>query len=70
MNRLIFYRLRKGMTQTEVARHIDVDPSAVSRWEHGKNPPLKKYRKKLAKLYGCTEEALMSPLEFADEVPF
>ena len=61
--KMVYYRLKMRMTQTEVAARLEVDPSAVSRWEAGVNPPLKKYRKKLAALYGCTEEDLLKPLD-------
>lgn len=39
---------------------IDVDQTAVSYWESGKTKPLKKHRKRLAKLYGCTVDDLLA----------
>lgn len=51
-------RLKAGLTQEQVAKLIDVDQAAVSYWESGKYKPLRKYRRKLAKLYGCTAEEL------------
>ena len=62
MNKLLFYRKRANLTQAEVAARVEVDPATVSRWEKAKNPPLKKYRRKLAALYGCTEEELLQEL--------
>lgn len=52
-------RQKAGLTQEQVAKLVDVDQSAVSNWEKGKYTPARKYRKKLAKLYGCTVEELM-----------
>lgn len=51
-------RLRAGMTQAQLAKKMNVDQSAVSRWESGDTEPLKKIRKKLAKVLGCTVEDL------------
>lgn len=61
--KMVYYRLKANLTQKEVAAKLEVDPSAVSHWEAGDNPPLKKYRRKLAALYGCTEEDLLRPLD-------
>lgn len=47
-----------SLKQEEVAKKLTVDQSAVSNWERGTAKPLRKYRKKLSKLYGVTEEAL------------
>lgn len=52
-------RQKAGLTQEQVAKLIDVDQAAVSNWERGKYPPMRKYRVKLAKLYGCTVDELM-----------
>lgn len=51
-------RKAAGMTQEHVAKRIDVDQASISHWEHGKYVPQRKYRKKLAKLFGCTVEEL------------
>lgn len=52
-------RQRAGLTQEQVAKLIEVDQAAVSNWELGKNLPVSKYRKKLAKLYSCSEDELL-----------
>lgn len=52
-------RERAGKTQAEVALKMHVDQAAVSNWERGINRPLRKYHKKLAKLYGVTVEELL-----------
>ena len=56
-----FCEMRKAarLTQEDVAKKLDVTQSAVSKWERGASRPLKKYQKKLAKLFGCTIEELM-----------
>lgn len=52
-------RQSAGLRQEDVAKKLDVDQTAVSNWERGKNKPCTKYHKKLAKLYGCTVEQLL-----------
>ncbi len=53
-------RQRAGLTQEQVAKIIDVDQGAVSNWEVGKYGPVRKYREKLAKLYGCKADEIRS----------
>lgn len=48
-----------GLTQAEVGKALEVSGASVSNWERGARRPLKKYRRKLAVLYNCTEEELM-----------
>lgn len=52
-------RLQKGLRQEDVAKLLDVDQSAVSYWESGRYEPVRKYRSKLAELYGCTADELL-----------
>lgn len=52
-------RTAAGLTQADVAKALDVDQSAVSYWETGASKPCRKYRVKLAELYGCTVDELM-----------
>lgn len=58
--RIRFFRERAGLRQADVAKKLDVDQTAVSNWELGKTKPLRKYHKKLAKLFGCTVEELLA----------
>ena len=51
-------RKNAGLSQTAVAKKLNVDQAAISNWERGINPPLKKYHKKLAKLYGVSKEQI------------
>lgn len=61
--RIRFFRIRAGLRQADVAKKLDIDQTAVSNWELGKSKPLRKYHKKLAKLFGCTVEELFSAEE-------
>lgn len=47
-----------GLTQTEVARHMNVDCSAVARWDSGNVLPRADKLPRLADLFGCTIDAL------------
>lgn len=51
-------RIAAGLRQLDVAKKMDVDQAAVSKWESGETRPSRKYHKKLARLYGCTVEEL------------
>lgn len=57
------YREAAGLRQSDLAKKLDVDQTAVSNWELGKSKPLRKYHKKLAKLLGCTVDELLAPTE-------
>ena len=52
-------RTNAGFTQTEAARRLGVDQSAVSYWESGKNIPRASMLVKLADLYCCSIDELM-----------
>lgn len=51
-------RLAAGLRQIDVAKKMNVDQGAVSKWESGETRPSRKYHKKLAKLYGVKVEEL------------
>ena len=53
-------RERRGLTQAQVADRLDVDRSTVTKWELTGNVPLRKYRRKLCELLGCTEAELLA----------
>lgn len=48
-----------GLTPAQVAKKLDVTASAVYNWEYGYNGIIRKYQKRLARLYGCTVDELM-----------
>lgn len=53
------FRKRAGLTQTELAKVIDVTQSAVGSWERGEAYPRVSKLKELADLYGCTVDELL-----------
>ena len=55
-------RLHAGLTQTDVAVHLDINQSTVSRWEKGETKPVREYRARLAELYNCTVDELLDSL--------
>lgn len=52
-------RQKAGLLQVDVAERLEVDQTAVSKWETGKSKPVKKYLKKLAVLYDCSADDLL-----------
>lgn len=48
-----------GLTTAQVAKKLDVTASAVYNWEYGYNGIIRKYQKRLARLYGCTVDELL-----------
>lgn len=53
------YRKKAGMTQEQLAKKMNVDQTAVSRWETGETKPFRKIHKKLARVLGCTVDDLL-----------
>lgn len=53
-------REKCGLTQQEVATHLNVDQSAVCQWETGKTKPRSSQLPKIAELYKCTVDELLS----------
>nr|DAE75687.1 MAG TPA: Helix-turn-helix XRE-family like protein [Caudoviricetes sp.] len=60
MLKLREYREKIGLRQVDVAKKMNVDQAAVSKWESGETRPSRKYHKKLSKLYGVTVDELLS----------
>lgn len=56
-------RIAANLRQEDVARELEVDQSSVCKWEVLGKKPLPKYQRRLAVLYGCTVDELMSNLE-------
>lgn len=57
------YRERAGLRQVDVAKKLNVNQTAISKWESEKNRISRKYHAKLAKLYGVTVDELLSSEE-------
>lgn len=60
------YRRRAGLTQEKVAQHLGIRQSAVAQWESGKSTPTLKNVKKLATLFHCSVDDLLSDLTGKD----
>ena len=58
-------RLAAGLRQIDVAKKMNVDQGAVSKWESKETKPSRKYHKKLAKLYGVTVDELIRVIDIA-----
>lgn len=56
-------RERSGLTRAQVAKKLNVDLSCVTHWELGDWRPLRKYHKKMAKMYGVTVDELLESRE-------
>lgn len=64
-------RESRGMSQHDVAVKLDVTDVAVSRWECGRSNPLRKYRERMADIYGVsigTVDDLLSDSTLPDQV--
>jgi len=57
--RLKELREGKNMTQYELARALDVQPSRVGLWEQGRRSPRDNMKKALADFFGVTVDYLM-----------
>lgn len=49
-------RVNKGLTQADVAKKIDVDPSTICKWEAGRSFPNVFQFQNLCSLYGTTAD--------------
>ena len=58
MRNLKELRESRGMSQHDVALKLDVTDVAVSRWECRRSNPLRKYRERLAAVYGVSVETV------------
>jgi transcriptional regulator with XRE-family HTH domain len=67
MNVMKERRLRGAIpTQRAVAKILGVKESAVSKWERGTAKPRADKLPRLAKLYGCTIEELLSDVAVSE----
>lgn len=60
MRNLKELRESRGMSQHDVAVKLDVTDVAVSRWECGRSNPLRKYRERMADIFGVSPEIINS----------
>jgi transcriptional regulator with XRE-family HTH domain len=47
---------KHGLSQADVARALEVDPAAVSRWVSGRSYPIRQFRQMLAVGFDIPEE--------------
>jgi len=58
-NKLKELREKKGLTQEELAKLLDVGRTTVTLWENGTNFPRTETLPKLAKILRCTVDELL-----------
>lgn len=66
MSELAILRKQAGYTQETAAEALGTDRSTVAKWETGGAHPRTDKLVKLAKLYGCTVDALMGAMALKD----
>ena len=54
-----YLREKAGLKQKEVSRALNVDRTAISKWETGESLPRAERLIKLAELYNCTTDELL-----------
>ena len=54
-------RIKKSLTQKELAERLDVEPQTVSKWERGMGVPDTSLLVPLAKIFGVTVEDILEP---------
>mgnify|MGYP002711881572 CR=1 FL=1 len=58
MNALKKLRLRSGLTQQELAEKLCITQGAISQWELGNASPSAQKLPEIARIFGCTVDAL------------
>lgn len=58
-------RIKKKYSQSDLARLLDVDQTAISQWESGKSMPTADKLPELAKILGCTIDDLFGDVKEA-----
>lgn len=60
-------REKSGLTQQDLAKALDIDQSAVCRWETGETQPRAKLLPRLAEILGCTVDELLRRDAFTEQ---
>lgn len=60
MIRVAELRKARGMSQTILARKLEISVAAVAAWETGRNTPRTETLPKLAKVFDCTIDELFT----------
>lgn len=58
-----YWREKKNLSIAEVARAVEVDPSALSHWEAGRANPQMKHVVKLATVFGISMRKFWSRID-------
>lgn len=56
-------RVKKGLTQAQLAEVIGVAPITITRWEENFNPMPAEKLKQLAEYFGCSTDYLVEEVE-------
>lgn len=59
MNKIREHRKNRKWTQEELAKRLDVDRSAVAKWESGKSQPQAAHLVTLAEIFRCTVDEIL-----------
>lgn len=54
-------RKKAGLSQADVAENLGVSSAAVCQWETGRTVPDSRKLPRIAELFGCTIDELLSP---------
>ena len=54
-------RKKAGLSQADVAMKLGIKSASVCQWETGKTSPRSTLLPKIAALYGCTVDELLTP---------
>lgn len=65
MNKIKEYRKQQHWTQEELAKKLDVERSAVAKWESGKSQPQAARLIALAEIFGCTVDEILGRKYYA-----
>lgn len=57
----LYARKKAGLSQADVAMKLGIKSASVCQWETGKTSPRATLLPKIASLYGCTVDELLTP---------
>lgn len=60
--RIATWRDERGLSQTDLARHVGVTPAAVNHWEEGKTQPTHENLALIAQALGLSMSEFWGPL--------
>lgn len=68
MNAIRYYRIKKKLTQYDLAKAINVRPATVSHWENSRCKPQPEYIEKLSEVLGVPSAELYKAVYNSDEL--